>query len=131
MTLKPEEYPHSSYRSYVTGRFESIVSTDTILRMLAAKRSEAAVNYRDFVETAIGETGNPLQKVYGGMILGDRMFIREALQRVKSERVRSEETSYRKSVRSGLDLEDIMSVCCEHFCVVREELIGDRSGLAG
>ncbi len=89
------------------------------------------MNYRDFVERAIGEEmANPLQKVYGGMILGYRMFIREALQRAQSDRVKSSETSCRKSVRSGLDLEDIMSACCEHFCVAREELIGDRRGLA-
>lgn len=130
MAVRPEDYLHSSYRSYVTGKPEDIVSTETILRMSAAKRTDSAARYRDFVERAMGEElANPLQKVYGGMILGGRMFIRDTLQRVKSERIKSPETSHRKAVRSGLEVEDIISACCEHFGVAREELIGDRSGV--
>ena len=123
MARKPQEYFHSSYRSYITGRPESIVSTDTILGMCAVKTTEATRGYRDFVEIAIGEQlTSPLQKVYGGMILGSKRFIRDAQDRVKSERVRSAETSHRKAMRSPLEIEEIISACCEHFGVTREDI---------
>jgi len=127
MSRKPEEYLHSSYRSYVTASPESIVSPDTVLGMLSAKRNEAARRYRDFVESAMGEESvNPLRKVYGGVILGSRQFIRDALERIKFERVKSSEVSYRKAMRSALGLEEIISACCEHFGVTREEMTRNR-----
>ncbi len=78
--MKPEEYVHSTYRSYVTRVPEGIVSPDTILGMSSGERSEAARCYRDFVENAPGdELENPLRKVYGGMILGSKRFIKDAV----------------------------------------------------
>ena len=122
MAQKPEEYFHSSYRSYMTGKPESIVSVDTVLGMLAEKRSEAAGRYRNFVESAIGEElASPLQKVYGGVILGSKQFVREALERVKLDRVKNPETSHRKALRSSLGIEEILMACCDHFDVTREE----------
>lgn len=63
MTRKPEDYPYSSYRSYITGHPESVVSPDTILGMLSAGRSEAPGRYRHFVESVMGEKiASPLHK---------------------------------------------------------------------
>ena len=102
---------------------EGIVSPDTILGMSSAKMIEAARCYRDFVENAMGEElVNPLRKVYGGVILGSKRFIRDALDRVKSERVRSPEVSHRKALRSALGGRGDFSACCEHFGVTREEI---------
>jgi len=127
MSRKPEEYLHSSYRSYVSGAPESIVSPGTILGMSSAKRIEAARRYRDFVESAMGEElVNPLQKVYGGVILGSKQFIRDALERVKFECVKSSEVSNRKAMRSALEAEEIISACCEHFGFAREEITQNR-----
>ena len=75
MVQKPEDYHHSSYRSYITGHPEGIVSSDTILGMLTGQSGQAALHYRRFVESAMGEElANPLQKVYGGTILGQQDF---------------------------------------------------------
>jgi len=127
MSRKPEEYLHSSYRSYVSGSPESIVSPDTILGMSSAKRIEAARRYRNFVESAMGEElVNPLQKVYGGVILGSKQFILDALERVRFDRVKSSEVSHRKAMRSALGAEEIISACCEHFGVTREEITQNR-----
>ncbi|SPF44950.1 transposase (fragment) [Syntrophobacter sp. SbD1] len=38
MTQKPEDYPYSSYRSYVGDAAESIVNPDSVLRMLTPRR---------------------------------------------------------------------------------------------
>jgi len=127
MTQKPEDYPYSSYGSYVAGPPESIVSQDTILGMLSSKRREACRRYRDFVESAIGvEIGNPLQKVYGGVILGSRKFIGDTLERLKFERVQMPEISRGKALRSKIDIEQIIRACCEYFRVPREEMLRSR-----
>ncbi|MDD2335275.1 MAG: transposase [Geobacteraceae bacterium] len=124
---KPEEYAYSSYRSYVTGQEENIVSRDTILEMITAKRKEAPARYRNFVETAMGEEiASPLQKVYGGIILGDESFIRNALARIESERVETPEVSHGKALRSVVGLEEIVSACCEYFEVAREEIMRNK-----
>ena len=66
MTQKPEEYFYSSYRSYITGQPESIVTPDTIVGMLSVKGSEAPGRYRNFVESAMGqELANPLRTLSG------------------------------------------------------------------
>ena len=127
MAQKPEEYFHSSYRSYITGQPEGIVTTETILRMSSSKRSEAGGRYRGFVERALGEElESPLQKVYGGMIPGSKKFITEALERVEFERLKNAETSHRKAISSDLGMEEIISACCVHFGVGREEMMRSR-----
>lgn len=127
MTSKPEEYLHSSYRSYVAGPPEGIASTETILA-----RSEAGRCYKAFVERAMGkESVNPLQKVYGGMILGRKTFIRDTLKKVKFDRARGPEVSHRKAFGSAVWLEEIVSACCEHFGVTREEMTRHRRGEPG
>ena len=127
MTQRPEEYHYSSYRSFITGRPESIVSPDTILGMLAVRRSAAPDRYRHFVESVIGdEMKNPLQGVYGGVILGSKRFIKDALDRVKYERVQNPAISHSKALRSTLGVEEIILACREHFGVTREEITNGR-----
>jgi putative transposase len=127
MVQKPEEYPYSSYRSYVTGQVENMVKRDTILEMMTEKKIEAPDRYRDFVEAALGEeTASPLQKVYGGIILGDEGFIRNALSRIESERVETPDVSHGKALRSVTGLEEIISACCEYFEVAREEILRNK-----
>jgi putative transposase len=127
MVQKPEEYPHSSYRSYTTGQVEAIVSRDTILEMMTTKRKEAPDRYRNFVESALGEEIiSPLQKVYGGMMLGDEGFVRDALARLEIERLETPEVSHGKALRSTTGLEEIMSACCVHFEVAKEEIMRDK-----
>ena len=131
MVHKPEEYTHSSYRSYVTGQIEDIVSRNTILEMMTANREEAPEHYRNFVETALGEEiASPLKKVYGGIILGDEGFIRDTLARVELERVDTPEVSHGKALRSTIGLEEIISGCCEYFEVSKDEIIRNKRSKA-
>ncbi len=58
-----------------------------------------------FVENVMGEEfTDPLQKVYGGIILGSKKFIRDALERVKAERLKSPETSHGKTMDCNLEI---------------------------
>ena len=127
MTSRPEDYLHSSYRSYVGGPPESIVCTETILSMSSAKGSDATRHFKSFVEGAVGkEVVNPLQKVYGGMILGGKLFIRDTLEIVKLDRAPGMDVSHRKAIGSAMCPGEIISACCEHFGVSREEMTRNR-----
>jgi len=131
IATKPEDYPHSSYRSYIMGCPESIISPDTVLGMSAASVREAAGNYRAFVERAMREEmSSPLQKVYGGMILGSKWFIKDTLERIGLERTDVSEVSRNKALRSTADIEEIISACCEHFEVAREVMMRARRSLS-
>ena len=75
MNDKPEAYPYSSYRSYISRTKEDIVSRDIILKMIAGDRKGAQKKYKEFVERMNGEAEeNPHKKIYGGVILGDMSY---------------------------------------------------------
>jgi hypothetical protein len=121
-------YPSEPIRG-ITGHSESIVSTDTILGMLTVKSGEAPGRYQKFVESVMKEEiENPLQKVYGGMILGSKSFIKDALARVKYDRVETPEIARGKMLRSTPDIEEIISACCRSFGITREDMICSRRG---
>jgi putative transposase len=55
MVARPEEYPHSSYRSYIARKKEEVVYRDLIWEMISRDRRYAPKSYRGFVERAIGK----------------------------------------------------------------------------
>ena len=57
---------------------------DQILQMISKDKKSAPRLYREFVENGIGgDLQNPLTKTYGGSILGETFFIKQALDRLK------------------------------------------------
>jgi len=77
---RPEDYRQSSYRSYVKTPKETIVTTDLILGMVSEDGKTARRAYREYVEKGVDKGDrNPLEDVYGGVILGSRGFIKQAL----------------------------------------------------
>ncbi len=103
---KPEDYPYSSYRSYLSPKEETIVFRDLLWGMISGDGKEAPQRYSDFVASAISEKPpSPLDKVYGGMILGGKSFIQEALKRA-SDLIAKVETAQRRALTSrvsGID----------------------------
>jgi len=127
MVQKPEEYPYSSYKSYVTRKKDEAVSQDLLLSMVSGNKRDAGRNYRLFVESAIGqEPDDPSKEVYGGMILGGKSFIKETLKRVKEEYLQKEDISQRKALHSAYETEEIMDFVSEYFRLRREEITGNR-----
>ena len=95
--------------------------------MLRGKRRDAPDRYKDFVESVMEEEiANPLRKVYGGLILGTKRFIRETLQRLESQHATSQQISHDKALRATLGMDDIISACCKYFGVTLEELKKSR-----
>ena len=127
MVETSEEYPHSSYGSYISDRKEEIVTRDMILGLLTGNGANAGERYKAFVENGLGEElKSPMEKVYGGLILGRECFIREVLSRLESEQLEGVEVSHRKTLRAILGVEEIISALCEHYGVALEEVAGNK-----
>jgi len=128
MALKPEDYFHSSYRSFIYKSREDIVYRDLILQMVSKDRKGALKRYRDFVERAIGDmVENPLKNVYGGAILGRQTFIKEALGRLKDGIFQREEISYRRELQAAYASEDIIEAICAYFKASRDDVFKNSS----
>ena len=130
MVEKPEEYLQSSYGSYITASKEDIVVTAMILGMLTGDKATAKDRYKKYVESALGEEKSPMEKVYGGMMLGRKSFIRDILSRLANEQLEGAEISHRKALRTGAGVEEIVSALYEHYGVTLEEIAGNRRSQA-
>jgi len=127
MVVKPEEYTHSSYGSYISAIKEEIVTRDIILDMLTRSGARAGERYKAYVESGLEEElQSPLTKVYGGMMLGGESFIRDVLSRLESEQLKGAEVSNRKALRASIGEEVIISGLCEHYGVILAEIAGSR-----
>lgn len=123
MAQMPGDYTYSSYGSYTTPRAEKLVTTATILEMLASKPDAAREKYRTFVEDAMDEViESPFKKVYGGIVLGSEGFIKEILGKIEEDMLEKEETSHRRSLRASLLPEEIVSFICSFYGLTREEI---------
>jgi len=119
----PEEYPHSSYRSYIFKKREDIVHRDLILSMISQESQHKRKKYRQFVESGIeGIIDNPLKKTYGGAILGGKTFIKDVLERVKVRAIQDRETSHRRELQSVYAIDSIVETVAAHFQVSLEDV---------
>ena len=124
---QPQNYPHSSYNSFISKKGEEIVTRDLIWGMISKDKRYGPSRYRWFVERELkGKSENPLESVYAGSVLGGKLFIREALARLKDNVYRREEVSHRKVLQSRYEAEEIVELMSEHFGISVEELIGRK-----
>ncbi len=125
---KPEEYLFSSYRTFVTGKKDEVVTTGLILGLVKGKNIGNRREYRRFVEASIGydEQVDLLKDVYGGMILGGRKFIKDTLQLIKEEHLQRESVSQRKALKSIYEVEEIMDMVSKHYGLRAEDIIRNK-----
>jgi len=128
MVERLEDYPYSSYRAYICRDREDITDCDLILAMISGNNGESPDRYKAFVEDAIGrKVGNPLEHVYGGVILGGERYIEETLKRIAGKEVdRKEDISCRRALGSKLprlDAEWIIDQVCSYFHISRDDVL--------
>jgi putative transposase len=124
---KPEEFLNSSYASYIGNRKDDIVHHDQILKMISKNKRSAPKLYKEFVESGIGaDLGNPLTKTYGGLILGEKSFIKESLSRLKEGIVSRKETSHRRLLEATYQPDAIVNAVSAFFGVDDEEVLHDK-----
>lgn len=124
---QPGDYPHSSYKSFISKKGEEIVTRELIWGMISKDKRYGPSRYRLFVEREVeGKSENPLEGVYAGSVLGGKPFIRKVLAGLKDDVYRREEVSHRKALRAPYEAEEIVELTSEHFGVSLEELLGRK-----
>ncbi len=58
-----------------------------------------------------------MKSVYGGMILGSSVFIKDTLEYVESERLNNEGISHLKVLQSPYGFDDSLVMVCERYGV--------------
>ena len=122
MVEKPEEYTYSSYRAYISAKNESIVFRDLIWSMISHDIRKAPDLYAAFVNSG-GAQFNPSEHAYGGVILGTKSFIKETLKRIDIEKMRKEDTSYKKALSSTYGTEEIVRILSHHFKISEDRIM--------
>ncbi|MBW2001476.1 MAG: transposase [Deltaproteobacteria bacterium] len=125
---KPEDFLNSSYASYIGKRNDTIVYHEQLLQMISNNKKSAPKLYKEFVESGIGaDLENPLSKTYGGSILGEQFFIKQALRKVKEGVVSCKETSHRKALKSPYQSDVIVDAVSDFFGIDNNEVLNNRS----
>ena len=77
MAARPEDWPWSSYRSFIgQGRAPNWLKRESILGYFGKKAADAEKKYRAFVEDLLGkEYESPLKDTFGTVILGSAGFV--------------------------------------------------------
>lgn len=123
IVAKPEEYPYSSYRSYIRKEKEDIVHRKLILEMISQHRKEVHKAYKEYVERGIGEEdASPLKNVYAGVILGSRAFIKQTLERLTGEHLEKEHVAHKKALKTMHTSDTIIDTLCRHGKITAEEV---------
>lgn len=118
----PEEYRQSSYRAYLKGTKDAMLRTDLLLGMVSENGRVARKAYQEYVEAGMGEgVRNPFVDVYGGVILGSRGFIRQALGRVKEGALDQAEIAQRRELHK-MKGEEVIDALCSYFNVPADSL---------
>ena len=121
MVERPEDYPHSSYVSYISLGKDDIVTRDLIWNMISLDKERAPELYRAFVEEALSvEQESPFKDLYGGMILGKKGFIKEILSLLKPDIPR--DTASRRSLKMSLSMEEIIEMISRSLGTPKEDL---------
>ena len=106
---RPEDYPYSSYKTYILAQGEAVVTRSTILGMFSTNEAEARKQYKTFIEASVGEdVESPMKKVYGGMILGGESFIKDVLGNIEEGQLEKEAVSHRKALRAPYGTEEVL-----------------------
>lgn len=127
---RPEDYPQSSYNSYISENKKKLVFCDLILEMTGghSHSRESRQIYRKFVESSIGKKlENPFEKVTAGIILGNKKFMNRALQKVKKETLDKKGIANRKPLKSLIEVEDILNTLCEYYCADKKEIMSKKN----
>jgi len=126
---KPEDYPYSSYRTYISENKKDIVFCKLILEMIGgnAFNANAKHKYKEYVELLLRKKmENPFKKLKAGVILGDKRFADKTLQRLKIENRNKKGIAYRRSLNHSFDAGGILDTVCRYFHVEKKEILNRK-----
>jgi REP element-mobilizing transposase RayT len=115
LAARPEDYPRSSYRSYI-GRVATPdwLTTGQVLGCVAANAGAAPSRYREFVEDRLGkEYESPLQGAVAGAILGRLAFIDKVKHKHVHTRVLANDVPALRQLMARPTVEEILGAVGE------------------
>ncbi len=128
MVEKPEDYHYSSYSSYISGKKDKMLNRGLILDLVTRRDGDASAEYKQFVEAAIGaDLDNPMQDVYGGIMLGGIKFIKETLRTIKEDYHMKDEVSNRKALRARYEIGEVVAAVADHFKLSHANIVNAGS----
>lgn len=110
ITARPEEYPWSSYKTYI-GKAEKpeCLKTDFIHQFFDKDKKEAKKQYRQFTNDLIGkEYDSPLKRTVASTILGSENFIKEVTEKHLGEKKNYRNLPELKELSSKPSIEEII-----------------------
>lgn len=124
MVQKPEDYPHSSYGSFISNRRDDIVYRDLILGIISKNENKSMRDYKHFAEDAIGKKiDTPLKKIYGGAIAGGDKFIGKVLGQLVNADLDKEDISNRRELKSKYKPEEILEKVSSALNVEKDRIV--------
>jgi hypothetical protein len=120
MVRKPEEYPWSSYRSYIgEDSPPPWINIDWILKKHGTQERAARKNYQAFMEAGMDNPDEyPSEEIIGRAILGDREFVEEVVSATGEER-RLGKPSALRFLREIPDMESLTRAVQEFYGIPR------------
>ena len=129
MTLKPAEYPWSSYHAYIDKqKAPKFLTTDGLLSNLGTNKRQAKRNYKAFVEGVdIKAVENPSKQIAEGFILGDTGFVNWVKETFLSINQAKKEIPPLKKLKPKTSPETVVRAVCREFdCSVDQIIIKGR-----
>jgi REP element-mobilizing transposase RayT len=125
---RPEDYPYSSYRSYIHKDGEDLVYRNLIWKMIAeGKQEDAVCKYKEFVDNTMGrELTNPLKQAHAGMILGGKEFIQKTIQRLRGMNAHKISIPCPADTNKVCDSDSIIDQICTYFRKSRDDLFNEK-----
>ena len=128
MVQRPEDFQYSSYPAYIKKRKDNLLSKELISRLVSCRNRNSKNEYRIFVESAIGqELDNPMEHVYGGMILGGTRFIKNILSTIKDDYLIKEDILNRKALREPFEINEILEAVSNNCNVSIRDIVAYKS----
>jgi len=125
---RPVDYRWTSYRSYSDkSNKKELVDVEDTLSRFSERKAEAVKGYREFVEAGIGGGDNPFKVLEGGIILGNKSFMKKIkgiLGRMKA----NEEIPQMKKLRTTVSIDGVINACCSYYGKGPEDLLQRRNG---
>jgi putative transposase len=117
LAAKPEDYPWSSYRSYVgQSRPAEWLKTEFLLSYFGQSRTEAGIRYRRFVEELQGrDYDSPLGNAKGAAVLGTAEFVERITENHLNKRRHEQDLPGLRKLISRPTPEQLLTAAEKHF----------------
>ena len=134
MVERCQDYPWSSYPVFGGyAKSPEWLETDWLLSLFDQNRKKAMERYREFVESVQNEKiEDPSKGIVSGVILGGTDFINWIKLNFLSKAPDIKEKPQLRSLKPGLNFEDLMPVMCNEFACTRDVILqkGKKGNLA-